>query len=130
MAILASVVGTRAAKPVAWLLGCVAALALLYGAYSAIYRAGERGADRRWEAKTAEIRSARDAMALKAAELDALLARETSAPVKEKRKEIDDAVANLPDQGLSPRQRARACAELRRQGFGCETPAAPAGGVD
>lgn len=46
--------------------------------------------------------------------------------IADRRKDLDDAKANLPDQGLTARQRARACAELRRQGKVCPpAPTAP-----
>lgn len=35
---------------------------------------------------------------------------------EQRRREIDDATRNIPDQGLSARQRAILCVELRRQG--------------
>jgi uncharacterized protein YlxW (UPF0749 family) len=38
------------------------------------------------------------------------------ATIAANRKEVDDAVAHIPDQAPSARQRARACLELRRQG--------------
>lgn len=39
--------------------------------------------------------------------------------IQQRREEIDNAKADIPDQGLTDRQRVRACAELRRQGRSC-----------
>lgn len=42
---------------------------------------------------------------------------------EQRRKEIDDATRNLPDQAPSDRQRVRACLELRRQAEAAGEPA-------
>lgn len=39
-----------------------------------------------------------------------------AAAATQRRKDIDDATAGIPDQAPSARQKARACVELRRQG--------------
>lgn len=39
--------------------------------------------------------------------------------IEQRREGLDNAKQDLPDQGLTDRQRARGCAELQRQGRGC-----------
>lgn len=85
-----------------------------------------RGVDQERAANEAEverIRAERAALALLVAEQDKLIAEGGIKAIEERRQELDNAVSNIPDQELSPRQRARACAELLRQGRRCELPA-------
>jgi|TARA_R100000479_G_scaffold176487_1_gene131359 hypothetical protein len=77
-----------------------------------------------WEEKVAEIRAERDEAMKLATDMDKALAAAGIATIEDRRKELDDATADIPDQELTPRQRARACAELQRQGRGCEAPSA------
>lgn len=91
----------------------------LWGAYCWSWDRGRDHERDAWEAKVEEIRAKREQTADTAAKIDVETATQSSAAITEKRKEIDNATANLPDQGLTARQRARACAELRRQGSGC-----------
>ena len=92
---------------------------LLWGFYSWSWDRGRDHERAEWNAEFAKVRAKRQKTAETAADADAKTAAEAATPITEKRKEIDNATANLPDQGLSARQRARACAELRRQGRGC-----------
>ncbi|MFN3473584.1 MAG: hypothetical protein ACK4ZW_06010 [Blastomonas sp.] len=71
-----------------------------------------------WQAKAAKAEKAAQRASEAANARDEQL-RQTGRDIITKRKELDDAVANLPDQGPSARQRARICAELRRQGSPC-----------
>ena len=91
------------------------------------YAAGRAEEAEAWEAEVAEIRRERDAAAAKAKRADLALRAAGLETISERRKELDNATADLPDQGLTPRQRARVCAELRRTGRRCELPAAGAG---
>jgi hypothetical protein len=91
----------------------------LWGAYCWSWDRGRDHERAAWEARVKEVREKRQETAAAAAKTDVETATQSSAAITEKRKEIDNATANLPDQGLTPRQRARACAELRRQGRGC-----------
>jgi hypothetical protein len=125
----AKIVGERFAKLASWGIVALAIGAALWGAYSWAYGQGviaERAAN---EAEVAAIRKERDAAMVRATKTDAGIAEKGSAAITEKRKEIDDAIKGLPDKTLSDRQRARACAELRRTGRGCQpsafTPASP-----
>lgn len=76
---------------------------------------GKRAERAHWEAEVARI-------ALKAAQLqrtaDQILARARvidAARIATNRQEIDNAVRNIPDQGLTDRQRAVFCVRLRRE---------------
>jgi hypothetical protein len=91
----------------------------LWGFYSWSWDRGRDHERSAWQAKVEQVREKRQKTADDAADADAKTAAEAATPITETRKEIDNATANLPDQGLSARQRARACAELRRQGRGC-----------
>ena len=82
-------------------------------------RSEERAA---WEAQVAEIRAEREALAVKVEELDEALAIQVAATITQRRQELDDVTANLPDQELSARQCARIDSELRRAGRGRELP--------
>jgi hypothetical protein len=83
-----------------------------------------------WVEKVADIRKERDAANVKAIEADTLMAAASELLIQQERREIDSATRDIPDQGLTARQRARTCIELRRQGRRCELPAtAPSGTV-
>lgn len=71
-----------------------------------------------WQAKVAKAQEAAQKAAEAANTRDEAL-RQKGQDIIDKRKELDDATADIPDQGLSARQRARVCAELRRQGSPC-----------
>lgn len=60
-----------------------------------------------------------------AAANDSKTKREGEKTITDRRKDLDDAKADLPDQGLTDRQRVRACAELRRQGQACPPATSP-----
>lgn len=64
---------------------------------------------KRWKAKVAADRR------------DHAIATRGAAIIRDRRKDLDNAKINIPDQGLTARQRANACAQLRRQGKGCES---------
>ena len=113
-----------------WLLGkwCERAAALITNAifilaiasavYGAYCWAWDRGRDHErgeWQAEVTKIRKARDDAMVKARKYDKIVADKGNAAITKKRKEIDDETANLPDQGLTARQRARANTELRRK---------------
>lgn len=85
-------------------------------------RADEREA---WEAEVASIRAERAALALVVADQDAQLAAKANQTIEERREELDNAVADIPDQALTDRQRARVCAERLRQGRRCEVSSGP-----
>ena len=72
-----------------------------------------------WEVAVDQIVEERMEIALAAAVKDADITADGVEAIEDLREEIDDAVANLPDQVLTDRQLARACAELRRQGGDC-----------
>ncbi|MXP43003.1 hypothetical protein [Allopontixanthobacter sediminis] len=98
----------------------IAALLIVGLAYCQGVDAGETKERAKWEKQVAEIRAERDAAMARATKTDTKINEEGTAAIEGRRKELDDAKANLPDQGLTDRQRARACAELQRQGRGCE----------
>lgn len=91
----------------------------VYGAYCWAWDRGRDHERAEWNKEVAKVRKARTEAMQRASEADAKRAAEGAKPIIEKRKEIDNATANLPDQSPSARQRARGCAELRRQGRGC-----------
>ncbi|ALC12458.1 hypothetical protein [Sphingopyxis sp. 113P3] len=117
-------VGERFAKAASWAFIALLVLGALYAAYCWAWDRGRDYERAAWQTEVAEIRKERDdAMAaLGAADAKDADALETS--ITENRKALDDETANLPDQPLSDRQRARACRELMRQGRRCPAPAA------
>ena len=121
--VFAPLLGRWMSARIAGALSGLIVAALLCGAVWGAYRwSWDRGRDHEraaWQAKVEVVREARRKTADDAAAADAKTAAEAAIPITEKRKEIDNATANLPDQGLTPRQRARACAELLTQGRGC-----------
>ena len=78
-----------------------------------IGKASERAA---WEAKAAEMKIRAEQMQRTADNLRLNAEALQRAANARNRQEVDNAVRNIPDQGTSPRQHARACLELRRQG--------------
>lgn len=121
-------VGVRFAKALSWGIVALAIAAALYGAYSWAYGRGANDERARWEAKVTAIRRERDKAMERAVKTDQELMARGLRPITENRKGIDDAVKGLPDKTLSDRQRARACAELRRTGRGRQPSAfTPAG---
>lgn len=108
-------------KAVPWQVWAVVAIIAACGlSYCAGERTGRADERALWEAEVAEIRADRDKAMSRAAELDELLAASTDASIIERRKELDDATEELPDQGLSARQCARARQQLQREGRGRE----------
>lgn len=107
-------------KRVPWQVWCGIAVVLtawLWGNYrEAEGRADERAA---WEQKVEDLQKRLDDAMQAASEEDTKTEADINAGIAERRKELDNATADLPDQGLTDRQRARACAELRRQGREC-----------
>lgn len=83
------------------------------------YARGKADANRIWNAAVEKVVAERIRTGIEAARRDDAIRRGGEAAINERRKEIDDANATLPDQGLTDRQRSRACAELRRQGRDC-----------
>lgn len=116
-------VGERFARAASRVFIVLLVLGAIYAAYCWAWDRGRDHERAAWEAAVAEIRKERDdAMAaLGAADAKDADALETS--ITENRKALDDETANLPDQPLSDRQRARACRELMRQGRRCPPPA-------
>ncbi|MGV1682891.1 hypothetical protein [Sphingopyxis sp. NJF-3] len=117
-------VGERFAKLASW-----AFMLLLFAgaAYAAYCWAWDKGRDHEraaWQAKVALIIKERDDAMAALAEQDAKDADALEIRITKNRKALDDETANLPDQPLSDRQRARACRELMRQGRRCPAPAA------
>lgn len=80
------------------------------------YGDGERHERAAWEAKAAEMARQAAELQRRADQLRQAAEQQDEARIATNRKEVDDAVKNIPDQGTSARQRARACLELRRQG--------------
>lgn len=84
--------------------------------FAAAFQSGRMVERRQWKAAAAE--AAQKAIeAARAADTKAVERRAAgAAAVAQERKEVNDAVSQIPDQPTSARQRARACVELRRQG--------------
>lgn len=109
----------KAAKLVAYVgvpLLIIAALAGgLWWLRADAYSDGEKAERGRWETK---IERAKAEQAKRERTADANLQTQKGrddAAAAARQQEIDNATRNIPDQGLSARQRARACLELRRQ---------------
>lgn len=109
----------RVAKALSGMIVVAALCGLLWGAYDWAWDRGRDHERAEWQAEVEKVREKRRKASELAAEADAKIAADAATPITDKRKEIDNATANLPDQNLSARQRARACAELRRTGRGC-----------
>ena len=102
----------------------IALLALCGLSYCAGERSGKAEERSKWEAEVAEIRAEREEAAKRAEELDDALAIQIAATITQRRQELDDVTANLPDQELTARQCARIDSELRRARRGRELPPA------
>ncbi|HYI43716.1 MAG TPA: hypothetical protein VD768_08860 [Sphingomicrobium sp.] len=76
---------------------------------------GKKIERRNWQAKIARVEAAAEKKQREADAARAELQRLENERITANRKEVDDAVAPIPDQAPTARQRARACVELRRQ---------------
>ena len=113
--IAAKMVGKRFAKAASWGFVLLIAGIAIWQIYSTIYDRGVQHERDEWVEEVAEIRKARDAAMIKANAYDKLVKAGGEKAITDKRKELDDETAKLPDKGLSARQRARADIELRRK---------------
>lgn len=127
MKLMETGLGPRVAKLASWAIVALLALLGLWFAYSWAYGRGQAAERAEWVQEVAEIRKARDEAMAALGKLDATQAAAIETSITDNRKALDDETANLPDQSLSDRQRARACRELVRQGRRCEPSAAAAG---
>lgn len=80
------------------------------------YKDGQRDERAAWELKAAEMKALAEKLQRKADQLRQTAEELDQARIARNRQEIDNALRNIPDQRTSPRQHARACIELRRQG--------------
>lgn len=108
-------VSTRVAKLLSYALTILAIGGALYGAYCWAWDQGRDHERNRWEQAAKKAREKRQEQADQAETQDVETRTQTTTAIDERRKELEDATAKIPDQGLSDRQRARAAAELRRQ---------------
>ncbi|SKB27333.1 hypothetical protein [Sphingopyxis flava] len=118
------IVGERFAKLAAWAFVAMAVAGAVYAAYCWAWDRGRDHERAAWQVKVADIRKERDDAMAALGKRDAEDADALETSITENRKALDDEMANLPDQPLSNRQRARACRELMRQGRRCPPPAA------
>ena len=107
---------SRVAKHASYVVCILAICGALYGAYCWAWDQGRDHERQAWNDKVSEIRAKRQSQADRAATGDVVIADQATTAIEDRRKELDNATAKLPDQELTPRQRARADAELRRQG--------------
>lgn len=111
----AKAVGPRFAKPLVYGLMVLAVVAFFWWLRSDAYNDGVNAESGRWEQKIADDKAAQlERERLADQRLQAQRQRDAAA-AGERKKEIDNATRNIPDQSPSARQRARACLELRRQ---------------
>lgn len=129
MKLMETGLGPREAKLASWAIMLMLALALLalWLTYSWAYGRGESHERAVWVQEVASIRKERDKAMAALGKQDATQAGAIETSITDNRKALDDETANLPDQSLSDRQRARACRELVRQGRRCEPSAAAPG---
>jgi Tfp pilus assembly protein PilE len=113
---VARFVGPKAAKPVLIALAVVAAVLALGVAKCAYDRSIIRAHDTKQEAELATKARPADAKAAEARQA-------TTAIIANDTQEITNALAPLPDAGLTPRQRVRACTVWMRQHPGAAKPA-------
>ncbi len=113
-------ISERAAVFGLWIATFLLIGAAIAGLYLWAYDNGRDDERDRWQQKVAEIRKERDEAMAALGEQDAAQASGIETSIIDNRKALDDETANLPDQPLSDRQRARACRELVRQGRRCE----------
>lgn len=85
--------------------------------YCSGYRRGVSVERASWQAKSAAIIERRVAAGLAAEKRDSAIKAQGQAII-DRRKELDDATAGIPDQGLSDRQRARVQRERLREQAG------------
>ena len=117
-------VGERFARAASWAFIALLIIGAIYAAYCWAWDKGRDHERAAWQAKVAVIIKERDAAMAALGKRDAKDADALETSITENRKALDDETANLPDQPLSDRQRARACRELMRQGRRCPAPAA------
>lgn len=98
------------------LIACMAAVASLYQYGDSRYRSGQQDERAVWEQLVADQQLEMAYLQRQADQLLAAQRSEDEGRIETERKELEDAVANIPDQSTTARQRARACSILRRQG--------------
>lgn len=111
--------GERFAKLGAWAVLLLIGGFALWWVYSSIYAAGRAAERQAWEDKVEKIVKARVKKAVLADQRDKLIRAGGEAAIAKQREELDNATKNMADESTTARQRARACAELRRQGTPC-----------
>lgn len=112
--------GARAAKLVAYVAIPLLILAVIGGGIWFLrhdaYSDGKRDERAAWELKAAEMKALAEKLQRKADQLRQAAEQADRTRIATNRQEVDNAVSKIPDQRTSPRQHARACLELRRQG--------------
>ncbi|MCH4894020.1 hypothetical protein GO308_12930 [Sphingomonas sp. SFZ2018-12] len=107
----------------------LAALAALVGLFLYGDHRGANRVQQRWLAQIARDRAAIERIQRAADQLLATTRTTAASKIAAERKEIDDAIAPIPDRPVSDRQRVRACIELQRTSPGRPLPAACAAGA-
>lgn len=110
---LVPIVGRRFAPLLAWALVLLAALLAVREVGVRIYNKGIHAERAAWQQAARNAELARIEARMKAEARDAPVADAARTIIIRNRKELDDAIAALPDRPLSDRQRARADRELR-----------------
>lgn len=107
-------------EQLAKILGIAVPIALAVGALlwlrADAYSDGVSAERGKWQAKAAEMAIVAGQLQRRADQLRQEREEFQRAQIARNRQEVDNAVRNIPDQAVSPRQHARACLELRRQG--------------
>lgn len=102
-----------------WVWVALAAAFIIWQWGNSRYQDGKSDEASYWEEKVETLRRERDAAMAVAQENDAAIEKGGSQAIEAQRRELDNATRKIPDQILSPRQRARACYELQKQGKRC-----------
>ena len=115
-----TVVGERGSRAIMGIATALMILLLFVGSAWFLrhdaFNDGQRVERAAWEKKAADLKAEAEKLQRHADQLRASAETVDRDRIATNRKEVDDATSNIPDQRTSPRQHARACIELRRQG--------------
>lgn len=113
---VAKYVGAKFAPFLVWGLAIAALFGALWWLRHDAYGDGKRAERAAWEQKSLRLQAEANRLQRIADQLRTAAAAADAARITRQRQEVENAIANIPDQRTSPRQHARACLELRRQG--------------
>lgn len=106
----------RFAKAASIIFPILLVLGALWFLRSDAYKDGQRAERAKWELQVEKQRTEAQRLQREADRLRLAAEQFERERIARNRQEVEDAVRDIADQTTTPRQRARACLELRRQG--------------